>query len=260
MTPERLGGGGEPVIETPPFAAVVFDMDGVLTDTARMHFTAWKRLFDDALPRLGPDAAATFEMDDYLRLVDGRARLDGVRAVLAANGIDLPPGDAGDPPGTASAWGLANRKDALFSEALGQGGGAAFPSSAGFVGAVRAAGLATAVVTASRHRRDVLAAAGLDGLFDAHVDGDDAAELGLAGKPAPDMFLAAAARLGVEPAEAVVVEDAVAGVEAGRRGGFGLVVGVDRTGSGPALRAAGADVVVGDLGELRVAGVREPLR
>ncbi len=239
------------------FGAVVFDMDGVLTDTARVHFAAWKLLFDDELGRRAPGGGVEpFEVDEYVRLVDGRSRIDGVQAVLDARQVHLATGASGDLPGAATAWGLANRKDALFLEALKRDGVHAFATSVVFVRAVRAAGLATAVVTASRHRADVLLAAGLTGLFDVHVDGVDAAELRLAGKPAPDMFLAAVAGLGVEPGSAVVIEDAVAGVAAGRRGGFGLVVGVDRTGSAPALTAGGADIVVGDLAELRVVGLR----
>lgn len=245
------------VVDARRFGAVVFDMDGVLTDTARVHFAAWKLLFDDELAhRASGVEAEPFELEDYLRFVDGRSRIDGVEAVLDAREVHLATGASSDPPGEATAWGLANRKDELFLQALKRDGVHAFATSVVFVRAVRAAGLATAVVTASSHRSDVLLAAGLDGLFDAHVDGVDAAELGLAGKPAPDMFLAAAARLGVEPVSTVVVEDAVAGVAAGRRGGFGLVVGVDRTGSASALAAGGADIVVGDLAELRVVGLR----
>lgn len=243
------------------FRAVVFDMDGVLTDTAGVHFAAWKRLFDDVLAQQSSEnRVPTFELAEYLRFVDGRARIDGVRAVLAARGVRLATGEPDDSPDARTAWGLANRKDVIFREALKRDGVRAFPTSVAFAREVRAAGLATAVVTASRHRHDVLAAAGLDGLFDAHVDGVDAAELGLAGKPAPDMFLTAARRLSVEPSAAVVVEDAVAGVEAGRRGGFGLVVGVDRTGSAVALAAAGADVVVGDLADISVHGSRDESR
>ena len=248
-----------PVVDARRFAAVVFDMDGVLTDTASVHFEAWKLLFDDELGhRASGLAARPFLLADYLQFVDGRSRVDGVEAVLAARHVHMAIGASGDPSGAATAWGLANRKDELFREALRRDGVHAFASSVVFVRAVRAAGLATAVVTASRHRVEVLAAAGIDGLFDVHVDGADAAELGLAGKPDPDMFLTAARRLGVEPESAVVVEDAVAGVTAGRRGGFGLVIGVDRTGSAPALIAGGADVVVGDLAEVSVSGSRAP--
>jgi len=249
------------VVDARRFGAVVFDMDGVLTDTARVHFAAWKLLFDDELGRRTPGGGADpFELDEYIRLVDGRSRIDGVAAVLDARQVHLATGSSSDLAGVATAWGLANRKDALFVEAVKRDGVHAFATSVGFVRAVRAAGLATAVVTASRHRADVLLAAGLEGLFDAHVDGADAAALRLAGKPAADMFLAAVALLGVEPVSAVVVEDAVAGVTAGRRGGFGLVVGVDRTGSAAALAAGGADIVVRDLAELRVVGHRSRRR
>lgn len=238
------------------FAAVLFDMDGVLTDTARIHFGAWKLMFDAELARCAVDGGGTFEPEDHLRLVDGRSRIDGVRAVLTDRHVHLALGDPDDAPDVATAWGLANRKDALFLVALQRDGLRAFPTSVVFVRAVRAAGLAAAVVTASRHRQAVLAAAGLSGLFDAHVDGDDVARLGLRGRPAPDMLIAAATRLGVEPLCAVVIEDAVTGIAAGRIGGFGLVVGVDRTGSASALRASGADIVVGDLGDLRVVGTQ----
>jgi alpha,alpha-trehalase len=249
------------VVDARRFVAVVFDMDGVLTDTARVHFAAWKLLFDEALAHLTSGIAAKpFEFDDYLRFVDGRSRIDGVMAVLDARAVHLRTGASSDVAGDATAWALANRKDELFLRALQKDGVHAFATSVDFVRAVRAAGLATAVVTASAHRTDVLAAAGLDGMFDAHVDGVDASELGLAGKPAPDMFLAAAARLAVDPGSAVVIEDAVAGVAAGRRGGFGLVVGVNRTGSASVLAAGGADLVVGDLAELRIVGPRSGRR
>jgi beta-phosphoglucomutase family hydrolase len=239
------------------FAAVLFDMDGVLTDTAQTHFDAWKRMFDEAFSQIRANAmSGPFEPQEYRRLVDGRSRIDGVQAVLAERHVRIPIGTASDPPDVTTAWGLANRKDALFLRAMQRDGLRAFPTSVDFVRAVRAAGLATAVVTASRHREAVLAAAGLDGLFDVHVDGVDVAELGLRGKPAPDMFVAAAARVGVEPFRAVVIEDAVTGVAAGRAGGFGLVIGVDRTGSASALASSGADIVISDLGDLRVVGSR----
>ena len=257
MNAQRAEGTGMAVIDARRFGAVVFDMDGVLTDTARVHFAAWKKLFDDELARRACSAEPRpFELADYLRLVDGRSRIDGVQAVLAVRDVHLPTGEPGDAPDAPTAWGLANRKDVLFREALQRDGVIAFATSVAFVRAVRAAGLATAVVTASRNRHDVLAAAGLTRLFDAHVDGVDATDLGLAGKPAPDMFLTAARRVSVPPGAAVVVEDAVAGVEAARRGGFGLVVGVDRTGSAAALAAAGADIIVRDLAELKVTGSR----
>lgn len=242
------------VIDTAAVAAVLFDMDGVLTDTASVHFTAWSRLFDEALPALAPSVAhEPFSSDDYRRLVDGRARIDGVEAVLADRGVSLPRGAIDDAPGLGgSAWALANRKNQLFHEAIATGGVATFPSSITVLDAVRDAGVCTAVVTASRNRVDILLAAGLSDAFDAAVDGVDIEDQGLSGKPAPDTFLEAARRLDVSPGQAVVIEDAVSGVAAGRAGGFGLVIGVARHDDPAELLAAGAHVVVGDLAEVTV--------
>ncbi len=241
------------VIDAGRTDAVLFDMDGVLTDTASVHGAAWAQLFDEALPLLAPDMAhLPFSSDDYRRLVDGRARIDGVEAVLADRGVALPRGDIADAPGTGTAWALANRKNALFHVALDRVGVATFPTSIIVLDAVRAAGVPTAVVSASRNRADVLAAAGLADRFDAAVDGLDIEEHGLAGKPAPDTFLEAARRLGADPARSVVVEDAVSGVAAGAAGGFGLVIGVARHDDPATLLAAGATVVVTDLAEVTV--------
>jgi len=235
--------------------AVIFDTDGVLTDTASVHAAAWKRLFDEYLEgraaRLG-EPFRSFTVDDYLRHVDGRARYDGVAAFLASRDITLPWGDPADPPGRDTVRGLGNAKDRLFVAHLRQHGARAFEGSAELARRLRAAGTRTAVVSASRNMLAVLASAGLSGLFDADVDGVEAARLGLPGKPDPALFLEAARRLGVPPWRAAVVEDALAGVEAGRRGGFGLVVGVDRAGQAAALAERGADVVVAGLGELTV--------
>jgi beta-phosphoglucomutase family hydrolase len=237
--------------------AVVFDTDGVLTDTASVHAAAWKRLFDEYLAqratRLG-EPFRPFEEADYLRHVDGRTRYDGVAGFLASRNISLPWGDPSDPPDRETVCGLGNAKDRFFVAHLRDHGARAFPSSAAFVRRLRAAGLPTAVVSASRNMVAVLEAAGLRDLFDAEVDGVEADRLGLAGKPDPALFLEAARRLGVAPARAAVVEDALAGVEAGRRGGFGLVVGVDRGGQAAALAERGADLVVDDLGALDVQG------
>jgi beta-phosphoglucomutase family hydrolase len=241
------------VIDTAAVAAVLFDMDGVLTDTASVHFAAWSKLFDTALPELAPEVEhEPFSADDYRRLVDGRARIDGVEAVLADRGVSLPRGSIDDPPGLESAWALANRKNEHFHEAIATGGVTTFATSITVLDAVRDAGVPTAVVTASRNRVDILAAAGLSDAFDAAVDGVDIEDQGLAGKPAPDTFLEAARRLAVEPAHAVVVEDAVSGVAAGRAGGFGLVIGVARHDDPAELLAAGAHVVVSDLAEVTV--------
>ena len=233
--------------------AVVFDTDGVLTDTASVHAAAWKRMFDAELraraERSG-EPFRPFEAADYLRYVDGKPRFDGVRSFLASRGIELPEGRPDDPPDAETVAALGNRKNREFLERVREDGVKPFPSSVEFVRKLREAGVRTAVVSASRNMRSVLDAAGIAELFDVAVDGVDAARLGLPGKPDPALFLRAAAELGVEPADAAVVEDALAGVEAGRRGGFGLVIGVDRGGQADALAARGADVVVADLGEL----------
>lgn len=231
--------------------AVIFDMDGVATDTASVHTRAWKRLFDDFLSsRAGQ---APFDPDaDYRRYVDGKPRSDGVRDFLASRGIHLPEGDADDPPDRETVRGLGNRKNGFFRAALAEEGAQPYPSTVALVRELRARGVGTAIISASRNMDEVLEAAGITGIFDARVDGVVAAELGLAGKPDPAVFIEAASRLGVPPDRAAVVEDALAGVEAGRRGGFGLVIGVDRTGHPDDLLRSGADVVVGDLGELQV--------
>jgi beta-phosphoglucomutase family hydrolase len=233
--------------------AVVFDTDGVLTDTASVHAAAWKRLFDEYLQqragRLG-EPFRPFEEHDYLRHVDGKPRYDGVAGFLASRGIALPWGDPSDPPSHETVCGLGNSKNRYFLAYLREHGVQAFPSSVAFVRMLGANGVRTAVVSASRNMRAVLDAAGIRELFDVEVDGVDAARLGLAGKPDPALFLEAASRLEVAPSRAAVVEDALAGVEAGRRGGFGLVVGVDRAGQAAELAARGADMVVDDLGRL----------
>ena len=230
--------------------AVVFDMDGVVTDTAGTHAAAWRRLFDEVLAAR-PDQLPFDPVADYRRFVDGRARDDGVAAFLASRGIDLPRGTPLDPPGAATVWGLANRKNQLFVEALERQGVRAFPATLSLLRRLRAAGIPTAVATASRNADAMLAAAGADGLTDVVVDGNDAERRGLPGKPDPAMFVEAVSRLGVPPARAVIIEDAAAGVAAGRAGGFGLVVGVGRSGGATtALVAAGADVVVADLSEV----------
>ncbi|QYC40886.1 putative glycosyl hydrolase [Nonomuraea coxensis DSM 45129] len=237
--------------------AVIFDTDGVVTDTARVHAAAWKHVFDGFLR----GRSAPFDIrDDYLRHVDGRPRLDGVRTFLASRGITLPEGGPGDEPGAPTVHGLGEAKDALFVQQVAHDGVAAFPSTVVLLHELRRRGCRTAVVSASRHCRLVVGSAGLAHLFDVLVDGNEAARLGLAGKPDPALFLEAARRLEVPAAEAAVVEDALPGVAAGRRGGFGLVVGVDRSGSQAAeLSRAGADVVVPDLAELDVTG-RVPVR
>lgn len=231
-------------------SACLFDMDGVLTRTAKLHAAAWKQTFDAFLAgrtaAVGPfDAVA-----DYDTYVDGKPRADGVRSFLASRGIELPEGSPADPPSAPTVHGLGRRKNELVQELMAERGVTAYPGSVRFLAAVEEAGLGQAVVTSSENATAVLRAAGLERAFDVQVDGAVANELGLAGKPAPDIFLEAARRLGVTPEQAAVFEDALAGVAAGRAGGFGLVVGVDRAGEAAELRAQGADLVVGDLAEL----------
>ena len=241
--------------------AVVFDTDGVLTDTASVHAAAWKRLFDEYLARRaagGQEPFRPFTQVDYLRYVDGRPRYDGVTGFLGSRGIDLPWGDPSDPPDRETVCGLGNAKDRYFLDYLRDHGAQAFPSSAAFLRRLRAEGLRTAAVSASRNMIAVLESAGLRGLFDVEVDGVEVDRLRLAGKPDPALFLEAARRLTAAPARTAIVEDALAGVEAGRRGGFGLVVGVDRVGQAAALAEHGADLVVTDLGELELRGGAVP--
>lgn len=232
-------------------AAVIFDMDGVVTDTARLHAQAWKTLFDEYLQRRARERGESFvPFDagaDYLRYVDGKPRYDGVRSFLHARGIELPGGDATDSPQAQTVCGLGNAKDALFQRLLYQEGPAVFESTIVLARELRAEKVRLGLVTSSRHGREVLRLAGIERLFDVTVDGLLAEELGLKGKPDPDIFLKAAELLAVAPARSVVVEDAVSGVQAGRRGGFGLVIGINRGDQGAALAANGADVVVTDL-------------
>jgi beta-phosphoglucomutase family hydrolase len=238
--------------------SVVFDMDGVITDTASVHERAWKRMFDAFLAewsaRTG-EPQRPFDRDDYLAYVDGRQRDDGVASLLRSRGIELPRGVRSDPPQLETVWGLANRKNDDFQRVLRDEGARAFPTSVTLVHTLQRMGMGTAVVSASRNCERVLDAAGIGDLFEVRVDGIDAEHLGLAGKPAPDLFLEAARRLGVRPERAVVVEDAVAGVQAGHDGHFALVIGVARAlGEEQALRGHGADVVVRDLAEVRLNG------
>ncbi|MGI8574294.1 MAG: HAD family hydrolase [Egibacteraceae bacterium] len=231
--------------------AVIFDLDGVITDTASVHLDAWIRMFNDFLEQWGDDEP--FTEQDYLAHVDGRPRYDGVRAFLASRGIELPEGEVSDPPEAETVCGLGNRKNDLFRAVLAEGVDP-YPTSVTLVEQIRAAGMKTGLVSSSRNAGPVLEAAELSHLFAVRVDGNDVIERGLPGKPDPAMFLAAAEELGVAPARAAVVEDALSGVEAGRRGEFGLVIGVNRGAAAEQLRARGADVVVDDLGELTVAG------
>jgi beta-phosphoglucomutase family hydrolase len=229
--------------------ACLFDLDGVLTKTATVHMAAWKRTFDEFLRSHEP-GSPEFSQLDYNRYVDGKPRADGVRDFLASRGITLPEGSPGDAEDAATVQGIATRKNALVLQELEEHGVEVYPGSVAYLKAVKDAGLATAVVTASANGEQVISAAGFADLIDARVDGVVTAREGLRGKPAPDTFLAGARMLGFEPAAAAVFEDALSGVAAGRAGNFGFVVGVDRVGHADELAANGADVVVQDLSEL----------
>lgn len=234
--------------------ACLFDLDGVLTQTATVHAAAWKETFDAYLAerarRTGEPFVPFDAAHDYELYVDGRPRADGTRAFLESRGIHLPEGQANDPPGAETVHGISNQKNQILLERLRTGGVAVYPGSLRYLRAVRQAGLRCAVVSASANTRQVLEAAGIADQFDVCIDGIIAEQEHLRGKPAPDTYLAAAHRLDVEPRQGAVFEDALAGVEAGRAGGFGCVVGVDRTGQAEALRQHGADIVVADLAEL----------
>ena len=235
-------------------AAFLFDLDGVLTSTAVVHSAAWREMFDEYLraraERTGEPFVPFDPATDYPRHLDGRLRADGTRAFLASRGIELPEGTPDDPPTAETVNGLGNRKNELVTELIRHGGVEPYPGARRYLEAVRDAGYPRAVVSSSANCRPVLAAAGLTDLLPVVVDGVVARRDNLTGKPAPDTFLAAAKELGVDPARAAVFEDALAGVAAGRAGGFGYVVGVDRADQADALREHGADVVVGDIGEL----------
>jgi beta-phosphoglucomutase family hydrolase len=232
----------------------LFDLDGVLTQTAKVHAAAWKEMFDDYLreraQRTGEPIAAFDPVADYDEYVDGKPRADGTRSFLQARGITLPEGAGDDPPGAETVRGLGNRKNEIVLRKIREDGVEAYPGSVRYVRAVKAAGLPRAVVSSSANCRDVLIAAGIEDLFDARIDGVVAEREQLRGKPAPDTFLAGARALGLKPTAATVFEDALAGVAAGRAGGFGFVVGVDRAGQAEALKQHGADIVVTDLAEL----------
>ena len=239
---------------TDAIRACLFDLDGVLTQTAKVHAAAWKEMFDAFLRKRAAQAGEKFEpfdpVADYDEYVDGKPRYDGVRSFLAARGIDLREGTPDDPPDAVTVHGLGNRKNELVLTMIKRQGVEVYEGSVRYVRAVRDAGLGRAVVTSSANADEVLAAAGIDDLFEVRIDGVVAVHEHLDGKPAPDTFLAAARALEVAPDQAAVFEDALAGVAAGRAGRFGLVVGVDRVGQADELLEHGADVVVNDLAEL----------
>ncbi len=254
-------GGGDRTERRPPALglpgrtrACLFDLDGVLTDSARLHAEVWKQVFDHVLVELAHDQGHPFRPfdaeDDYRAFVDGRTRIDGARTFLASRGIRLPDGQVTDDPSRLTLHGVANCKQQRFLDLVRTQSIQPIPGSMHYVHAVRREGLHTAIVSASENARAIAAGANALHLFDVVVDGRVAATMHLAGKPAPDMYIAAAAMLGIGPEHAAVFEDAVAGVEAGRRGGFGFVVGVARSDNAGELRAHGAHRVVHDLRDL----------
>jgi beta-phosphoglucomutase family hydrolase len=230
--------------------ACLFDLDGVLTGTAELHKAAWKETFDALLRARDGAEFAPFTDSDYNNYVDGRPRFDGVRAFLAAREVVLPEGAPDDPPSAETVHGVGNRKNVRVQQIIGERGVNPYPGSVRYLEAAKAAGIRIAVVTSSANGEAVLEAADLTGYVEARIDGVVITERGLRGKPAPDSFLAGAEALGVAKENAAVFEDALSGVQAGKTGGFGFVVGVDRVGQTEALRAHGADVVVTDLAEL----------
>jgi beta-phosphoglucomutase family hydrolase len=234
--------------------ACLFDVDGVLTETAKVHAEAWKEMFDTYLKARADKNGEPFlpfdKVADYDTYVDGKPRANGTRSFLQSRHIDLPEGDANDQPGAGTVSGLGNAKNEIVLRKIRDEGVEAYAGSVRYVRAVRAAGLRRAAVSSSANCAEVLAAADIEDLFEERIDGVTVKVDHLAGKPAPDVYLVAARALGVDPDHAAVFEDALSGVEAGRAGGFGFVVGVDRVGQAEALRAHGADTVVSDLAEL----------
>jgi len=235
-------------VDLKAFDAVLFDLDGVLTPTADVHMRAWQKMFSDYLEKAGVNEP--YAESDYFDYIDGKPRYDGVRSFLASRKLRLPDGTPSDPPDAGTVCGLGNRKNEVFSAVLAEEGVEPYPGSIAWLDELTANGTAVAVVSSSRNAPAVLAAAGLADRFEVVVDGAVAAAESLPGKPAPDTYLNAAQRLDVLPARAIVVEDALSGVEAGRAGDFGLVIGVDRGTGAERLRDAGADLVVADLAEL----------
>lgn len=230
------------------YRAALFDLDGVLTPTTDIHMLAWSQMFNDYLAQRG--IAEPYTDDDYFAYVDGKPRYEGVASFLASRSIELPAGDASDPGTADTVAGLGNRKNEYFNQVLASEGIEPYPGSAQLLDALAARELPMGVVSSSRNAEAVLAAAGIADYFDVVVDGNVSRALDLAGKPEPEGFLHAARELGVDPADAVVLEDAISGVQAGQAGGFGLVIGVDRGAGHQALLDAGADVVVAGCEEL----------
>lgn len=244
-----------PAVTSESFDAILFDMDGVLTDTARVHAECWKKLFDEFLKQRCVVIGETFrpfDIDlDYTHHLDGKPRTEGIADFLGSRGIQLPCGDSRKAGDKTTIHGLGNRKNELVNAALEEQGVEAYNDAVALVRDVRSLGLRTAVVSSSTNCQAVLEAAGIATLFDLRFDGVAASRFGLPGKPAPDTYLKAAEEIGCSPGRSVVIEDAIAGVQAGKAGGFGLVIGVDRNGNGMRLQANGADIVVRDLGQIR---------
>lgn len=231
--------------------AAIFDTDGVITRTADVHERAWRDVLDEVVVSHGV-TTQPFEHRDYVEHLDGRARYDGVDSYLRSRGIELPWGSPSDPPSEDTVCGVGNAKNDRFRAVIRRDGVVAYETTVELIDRLRTLGVAVAVISASKNCAEVLAAAGVEDRFDERVDGVDAAELGLVGKPDPAVFLEASRRLGVEPRRCAVIEDSLAGVAAGVAGGFPVVVGVDRGAGVDALRVAGATLVVGDLGEIEV--------
>jgi beta-phosphoglucomutase family hydrolase len=244
----------EPAITLDQYDAVLLDLDGVITDTASIHAACWKQMFDEYLQKRATQRGEAFRpfdpATDYRLHVDGKPRFNGVRDFLTSRGIQLPEGSPDDPPQAETVGGLGNRKNDLVNEIIEDRGVEPYEGSVKLIRQLRHHGFKIAVVTSSQNCTAVLRAAKLDAFFDIRVDGNTILAEHLAGKPAPDTFLMAAKLLGIEPSRAVVIEDALSGVEAGFAGGFGLVIGVARTGNAEELRRHGAHLVVNDLGEL----------
>ena len=249
-----MGENSMHIITRDRYDGVLFDLDGVVTDTAKLHATCWKQMFDEYLQKRATQRGEAFRpfdvANDYRLYVDGKPRFDGVRDFLTSRGIKLPEGSPDDPPQLDTVCGLGNRKNELVNEVIHEKGVEPYEGSVKLIQRLRRDGFKIAVVTSSQNCGTVLKAAKLEALFEARVDGNMMHAQNLAGKPAPDTYLAAAKLLGVAPARSIVIEDAIVGVEAGRTGKFGLVVGVARKGNAEELRQHGAQVVVNDLGEL----------
>jgi trehalose 6-phosphate phosphatase len=242
-------------IDLKKFDAVIFDMDGVITQSARVHAESWKRMFDEYLQqraKLQGKKFVPFDREkDYYQYIDGKPRYDGTRSFLESRGVSLPYGSPEDSPDKETICGLGNRKNQYFLKYLKEHGTESYPSTMDFIRKMQARNKRVAVISSSRNAKEVLEAAGVLTLFHVIVDGIDSAKQNLKGKPKPDIFLEAAKRLDVNPKRTIVIEDAISGVKAGKAGGFGLVIGIDRSGQNPELKSSGADVVVSDLSEIR---------